>query len=108
MQIKSIDKVNGMTCYTVRTFNKLIRYDKVLEVLKNIEDYMDKDGKIDIKLVKEELLEYREYIVKLNDPYSPIGVSCTCKGYYFKKGKCRHIKFVLNKIKNEKNNNQSK
>jgi len=100
MQIKSINKVNGMTCYTIKTFNKLIRYDKVLEVLENITDYMDNENKIDIDLIKEDLLEYREHIVKLGDPYSPIGVSCTCKGYYFKK-QCKHIKFILSKIKGE-------
>jgi len=91
-----------MTCYTIKVFNKLVGSSKILEVLSNLEDYKDKSGKIDIELIKEDLLNYREYIVKLNDSYSPIGVSCTCKGFYFKKGKCRHIDHVLNKLKGEK------
>lgn len=99
MEIELVENVNGMKCYTVKTFNKLINSNKVLELLENLDDYKDKNGKIDIELIKEDLLNYRENIVKLNDPHSPIGVSCTCKGYYFKKGKCRHIQFVLDKVK---------
>lgn len=91
--------VNRMTCYTIKIFNKLVKSSKIFKVLENIEDYIDNKGKIDIESIKEDLLNYREYIVRLNDPYSPIGMSCTCKGYYFKKGKCRHIKYVLNNIK---------
>jgi len=91
-----------MTCYTIKVFNKLVGSSKILEVLSNLEDYKDKSGKIDIELIKEDLLNYREYIVKLNDPYSPIGVSCTCKGFYFKKGKCRHIDYILSQLKKEK------
>lgn len=95
MELKEKCVIKGVICHTVKTFNKLVSSDKVIELLNNLDDYKDKNGKLDIESIKEDLLNYRENIVKLNDTYSPIGMSCTCKGYYFKKGKCRHINWVL-------------
>ncbi|MFW9872091.1 MAG: SWIM zinc finger family protein [Candidatus Thorarchaeota archaeon] len=98
MEIESINTIKGMKCYTIKTYNKLVSYQKILKLLDNLDDYKDKEGNIDIDCIKEDLLDYRTHIVKLNDTSSPEGFSCTCKGFYFKKGKCRHIKFVLNKL----------
>ena len=94
MEIVSKDVVNGVNCYTVRVFNKLVKVEKVLELIENLDDYFDKDFNLDKESLKEDLLNPRDYVVKVNDPNSITGKSCDCKGYYFKKN-CRHINFIL-------------
>lgn len=96
MEIKSVENVGDIKYVTVKVVNKLIKVDKVLELIDNIEDYFDKDGKIDVELFKEDILGARDYLVTIDGTHT----SCTCKAQIFKKTNCRHIRFAQTHIEN--------
>ena len=83
----------NITYYTIKVSNKLIKVDKVIELIDNIEDYFDKNRNFDKDSFKEDVLDQRTYIVKKNFN----SFTCTCKNSIFNKNKpCRHILYIQN------------
>jgi len=96
MIIKSEEDVGDIKYLTIESINKLIETDKILEIIENINDYVDKFGKIDKESLKEDILNPRTYLVKVVGKV----ITCTCKSAIFNKNKeCRHIKLVKEYLK---------
>ena len=93
MEIKSVEDVGSIKYVTVKVTNKLIKVEKVIELIENIEDYFDKERNFDKESFKEDVLETRTYLVTIDGTHT----TCTCKAQIFKKSTCRHIKYVLSK-----------
>jgi len=96
MEIIKQEKVGNIYYFNVKVTNKLIGINKVLEIIENIEDYQDKNGKIDKETLREDVLEVKDYLVIIDGKRT----SCTCKNELFRQTKCRHINFVLDYMKN--------
>ena len=96
MEIISDEIIGEKRYITVKSINKLIKSEKVLEIVENIYDYVDKEGVIDKESIIEDLLEPREYKVIINKKE----FGCECKSAIFnKKIECRHIKLVKEYLK---------
>lgn len=53
--------------------------------------------KVDDKKRKDEEGRYTEYLVDLRNG----DMMCSCKGFYFKKKACKHVKFILEQLKDK-------
>jgi len=84
----------NITYFTIKVSNKLIKVDKVIELIENIEDYFDSKGNFDKDSFKEDVLETRTYLVTIDGTHT----ACTCKAQVFKKSNCRHIRFAQKHI----------
>ena len=100
MEIINEETTNSGTYYTIKVVNKLIKVEKLLEIIDNFSDYQDKYGKFDTESLKEDILCPREYVVKVSDK-----ITCTCKNSLFRKTPCRHITFIKNYILENGNKN---
>ena len=99
MEITEIVKTQKAARYTIKVADKLIKANKILEIIENLEDYIDKKGNIDKDSIKEDILNTRTHIVEVSEK----GIICTCKNGLFRKTDCRHINFVREYLKNGKN-----
>lgn len=97
MEIVKIENVGNLKYVTVKVINKLIKVDKIIELIENVEDYIGNKGQFDKDSFKEDVLETREYLVTIEGTHT----ACTCKAQVFKKTNCRHIKYAKNYIENE-------
>lgn len=95
MEIIKEEHTPEVSYYTVRVNNRLIKYEKILEIIERIDDYILSNGTIDKETLKEDILEPRDYIVTIKGD----NTSCTCKNCLFRKTKCRHITFVEDETK---------
>jgi len=96
MEIIKEEDVGDIKYITIESINKLIETNKILEIIENIDDYIDKYGKVDIESLKEDILNPRTYLVKIVNKK----ITCTCKSAIFNKNKeCRHIRLVREYLK---------
>lgn len=98
MEIIKIEESGDIKYFTIKVVNKFIKAEKVIELIDNVEDYIDKENNFDKDSFKEDVLEPREYLITLKGKKA----ECTCKNSLFRKTPCRHIKFCEEYLKNVK------
>ncbi len=59
MEIVKKEKVGDIYYFTVKSVNKFISVDKIINLIDNADDYIDKDG-FDKEVFKEDVLEPRD------------------------------------------------
>ena len=92
MQIIEETESNGIKYFTIQVTSKLVKTEKIIEILNNLDDYFDKFGKLDKDALKEDLLDIRIYKLQVSKFIKKI--TCDCKNCLFRKTECRHIKFI--------------